>query len=103
MNNIRNTVFGYVLVMLTAGYPAAEVMAFYADQHHYSACMENVPLRRTPNMNSARIATIPRGTAVKVDKAQDQWIRVIYKVREGYYIGWSLAALLCPMHSQNNP
>ena len=99
----RTIVLGIVGILIAVGYPAADALAFYVDQYHYTACMEAVPIRRTPDMSSEQIGTIPKGTAVKVDKEQNGWIRVIYKVPEGYYIGWSLAALLCPLQSRQRP
>jgi hypothetical protein len=77
--------------------PAANAAAFYAEQYHFSACMEDVPIRSAPNMGSRQIGTIPRGTVVKADSSRDRWIRVIYKIRQGYLIGWSLTGLLCPL------
>lgn len=82
MNFVRAIFLGIVWAVAAAGYPGADVLAFYVDQHHYTACTEAVPIRRTPDMKAQRIATIPEGTAVKVDRVQDRWSRVIYKIRE---------------------
>ena len=72
MNIIRYIVVGFAGTVATAGYPAADCLAFCVDQHQCTACMEDVPIKRTPDMTARRIATIPEGTAVNVDRGQDR-------------------------------
>ena len=62
---------------------------------NYRACFDGVPLRAQPDRFAARTTTTPEGTLVKVDIQRGDWLRVIYKVPEGYFIGWSLATMMC--------
>ncbi len=62
---------------------------------NYKACFDGVPLREQPNVFAPRTTSIPEGTLVKVDIQRGDWLRVIYKVPEGYFIGWSLATMMC--------
>ena len=63
----------------------------------YRACFDGVPLRERPSEFAQRMTTIPEGTLVKVDIRRGDWLRVIYKVPEGYFIGWSLSTMMCPV------
>jgi hypothetical protein len=62
---------------------------------NYKACFDGVPLREQPNEFAPRTTSIPEGILVKVDIQRGDWLRVIYKVPEGYFIGWSLATMMC--------
>ena len=62
---------------------------------NYKACFDGVPLREHPNEFAPRTTTIPEGALVKVDIQRGKWLRVVYKVPEGYFIGWSLATMMC--------
>ena len=62
---------------------------------NYKACFDGVPLREQPDSFAPRTTTIPEGALVKVDIQRGNWLRVIYKVPEGYFIGWSLATMMC--------
>jgi hypothetical protein len=75
----------------------SDVSAFNIEKYHYTACLGSVPIRAQPTQSTERRGTIPEGAAVKVDARRGKWVRVIYKIPSGYYIGWSLEALLCPV------
>ena len=77
-------------------YPAAAFTS--VEVLNYRACFDGVPLREQPNEFAPRTTSIPKGTLVKVDIQRGDWLRVIYKVPEGYFIGWSLATLMCPVN-----
>lgn len=62
---------------------------------NYKACFDGVPLRKYPDISAPRMTTIPEGTMVKVDLQRGDWLRVIYKTPAGYFIGWSLATMMC--------
>ena len=94
---LRPFCLGWFLSLAAIAYPAAAPEAFYAEQYRYAACMDEVPIRRAPDMSSPRLGNIPKGAVVKADLSNGPWIRVIYKVPQGYTIGWSMAGLLCPL------
>lgn len=87
----------WMLILAVLLGPAARAGAFYAEQYHFAACRGDVPIRSAPNMGSRQIGTIPGGAVVKADLTRERWVRVIYKIRQGYLIGWSMAGLLCPL------
>jgi hypothetical protein len=71
------------------------------DATHYTACNEDVPVREYPDMFASRNGTIPKGALVIADQRKDRWVRIIYRRRDGFIIGWSLTALLCPVVTSN--
>jgi hypothetical protein len=78
-------------------WPAEIPEAFYVAHYQYTACNDEVPMRKYPDMFAPRTGTIPLGAAVKADAIKGDGVRMIYKVPQGYYIGWSLTTLLCPI------
>ena len=76
---------------------ASSVSAFDIEKYQYTACLGSVPIRTQPTQDAERRGTIPEGAVVKMDARRGKWIRVIYKIPSGYYIGWSLETLLCPV------
>ena len=72
-------------------------LAYDIERYDYTACLGRVPIRAQPDMNAVKRGTIPEGAAVKMDARNGKWIRVIYKEPRGYFIGWSLETLLCPV------
>ena len=93
-------IFRRLLVLSAVGVylcMVSDVMAFDIEKYHYTACLGDVPIRVQPSQNAERRGTIPEGAAVKMDARRGKWIRVIYKIPQGYYIGWSLESLLCPV------
>ena len=82
----------WLLVVFSAGARAEDPDAF-----QFTACLADVPIRSYPDTYAPRTGSVPKGTLVRVDYRNGEWVRVIYKVREGIIIGWSMAALLCPI------
>ena len=63
----------------------------------FTACLADVPIRDYPDTYAPRAGSVPKGALVRVDYRKGEWVRVIYKIREGVVIGWSLGTLLCPI------
>ena len=83
--------------LLGSGHLSAVIAFTDMEVLNYRACFDGVPLREYPNTFAPRTATVPEGTLVKVDIQRGNWLRVIYKVPAGYFIGWSLATMMCPV------
>ena len=76
----------------------SNLCAFDIEKYQYTACLGSVPIRAQPTQNAERRGTIPEGAVVRIDARRGKWVRVIYKIPSGYYIGWSLETLLCPVN-----
>jgi hypothetical protein len=91
-------IFCSIILLVASVLSLTEIpQAFYVKHYQYTACKDDVPMKKSPDMFAPRTGTIPLGTAVKADAVKGNWVRVIYKVPRGYYIGWSLTTLLCPI------
>ena len=85
-------------LLLGSGHLSAVTAFTDLEVLNYRACFDGVPLREHPDSFAPRTTTIPEGTLVKVDIQRGNWLRVIYKVPAGYFIGWSLATMMCPLN-----
>jgi hypothetical protein len=90
-------IFLFVAFMLqVSSFPQTAVSFTNLEILNYKACFDGVPLREYPDKFAPRMATVPKGKMVRVDIKRGEWLRVIYKVPNGYFIGWSLATMMCP-------
>lgn len=93
--NRRISLWFWSLVFIVFWTPAS--YANDVDSFNYKACNGPVPIREYPGPMAQRRGTIPEDAVVRSDMQQGKWVRVIYKIPAGFYIGWSLKALLCPI------
>ena len=90
-------IFSFFTAMLCVGVTGLPASGDLPDATHHTACIEDVPVREYPEMFAQRTGTIPKDTLVVADQRRDKWVRIIYRRRDGFIIGWSLTALLCPV------
>ena len=83
--------------LIINGHPGTSVAFNNLEMLNYKACFNGVPLREYPDRFAPRMATVPGETIVRVDIQRGEWLRVIYRVPDGYFIGWSLATMMCPV------
>jgi uncharacterized protein YgiM (DUF1202 family) len=94
--------FAWLLVFVWVAASAPALGHAFSDPEtiNYSVCRDDVPLRQYPDTFSERITTLPKRTTVRADSRHGSWVRVIYKLKQGYFIGWCLEALLCSFERQ---
>ena len=96
LRKIAHLIFIAVLLM-SSGYGSHTAAFSNLEMLNYKACFDGVPLREYPNEFAPRAATVPEGTRVRVDIQRGDWLRVIYRLPDGFFIGWSLATMMCPV------